>query len=83
MLGQPDPAFELGLRLGRPPAPVGVQPHVVHGDFRLGNLMVETTGLAAVLDWELAHLGDPIEDGWAVRAGLSPGSDLPVAGLGP
>jgi aminoglycoside phosphotransferase (APT) family kinase protein len=35
---------------------------VVHGDFRLGNLLVDPTGLRAVLDWELAHLGDPLED---------------------
>ena len=34
----------------------------VHGDFRLGNLIVNETGLAAVIDWELAHLGDPLQD---------------------
>ncbi|WP_375286266.1 phosphotransferase family protein [Sphingomonas sp.] len=39
---------------------------LVHGDFRNGNLMVDPgTGLVAVLDWELAHVGDPAEDlGW-------------------
>ena len=38
---------------------------VVHGDFRLGNLIVDDDGLRAVLDWELAHVGDPMEDlGW-------------------
>jgi aminoglycoside phosphotransferase (APT) family kinase protein len=38
---------------------------LVHGDFRNGNLMVNEDGLAAVLDWELAHQGDPREDlGW-------------------
>lgn len=43
-----------------------VTPHLVHGDFRNGNIMVDATeGLVAVLDWELAHLGDPAEDiGW-------------------
>jgi len=64
--GEPHPAFELGLRwLGEhvPPAPKG--PGLVHGDFRLGNLVVGPDGLLAVLDWELAHLGDPVEDlGW-------------------
>ena len=35
---------------------------VVHGDFRLGNLIVDANGLGAVLDWELAHTGDPRED---------------------
>jgi aminoglycoside phosphotransferase (APT) family kinase protein len=42
-----------------PPIP---NPVLVHGDFRLGNIMVDADGLAAVLDWELAHLGDPHED---------------------
>jgi aminoglycoside phosphotransferase (APT) family kinase protein len=38
---------------------------LVHGDFRSGNIIVDDQGLAAVLDWELAHWGDPIEDiGW-------------------
>ncbi len=41
-------------------------PCLVHGDFRVGNLMVDPeNGLVGVLDWELAHLGDPAEDlGW-------------------
>ena len=34
----------------------------MHGDFRLGNLIVDESGLGAVLDWELAHIGDPRED---------------------
>jgi len=47
-----------------PPAPRG--PVLVHGDFRLGNLMVDTEGLAGVLDWEITHFGDPREDiAWA------------------
>ena len=38
---------------------------LVHGDFRIGNVLVSPDGLEAVLDWELAHIGDPIEDlGW-------------------
>jgi aminoglycoside phosphotransferase (APT) family kinase protein len=43
-----------------------VAPRLVHGDFRNGNILVDPAhGLAAVLDWELAHLGDPAEDlGW-------------------
>ncbi len=40
-------------------------PTLVHGDFRLGNLIVSPLGVAAVLDWEMAHIGDPVEDlGW-------------------
>jgi aminoglycoside phosphotransferase (APT) family kinase protein len=47
-----------------PPPPE--QPVLVHGDFRNGNLMIHPEqGLVGVLDWELAHLGDPAEDlGW-------------------
>ena len=42
------------------PAPAA--PRLVHGDFRLGNLLVDQGRLTGVLDWELAHLGDPHED---------------------
>jgi aminoglycoside phosphotransferase (APT) family kinase protein len=37
-------------------------PRLVHGDFRMGNLIVDDSGLAAVLDWELVHLGQAYED---------------------
>ncbi|MBB2993547.1 aminoglycoside phosphotransferase (APT) family kinase protein [Mycolicibacterium iranicum] len=40
------------------PSPMGV----VHGDFRMGNLIVDDSGLAAVLDWELTHIGESYED---------------------
>jgi len=66
-LGEPHPALELGLRwLGRQ-MPSCERLVVVHGDYRLGNIVVDPhDGLHAVLDWELAHLGDPGEDvGWA------------------
>jgi aminoglycoside phosphotransferase (APT) family kinase protein len=39
---------------------------IVHGDYRTGNLLYDQTGIRGVLDWEMAHLGDPVEDlGWA------------------
>jgi aminoglycoside phosphotransferase (APT) family kinase protein len=83
LLGQPHPAFELGLRWLDAHRPEPGTPVVVHGDFRLGNLMVDDHGLAAVLDWELAHLGDPVEDlGWLCVRAWRFGSDLPVAGVG-
>jgi aminoglycoside phosphotransferase (APT) family kinase protein len=56
------PAFELGMRwleANRPPTDFAT---VVHGDFRNGNLIVGADDLRAVLDWELVHLGDPMED---------------------
>ncbi len=82
-LGQPHPAFELGLRWLDAHRPPTSEPQVVHGDFRLGNLMIDADGLAAVLDWELAHLGDPVEDlGWLCVRAWRFGSDRPVAGVG-
>src|SRR5262249_9024439 len=63
--GEPHPAFELALQWLAAHAPDEVEPQLVHGDFRNGNLVVGADGVRAVLDWELAHLGDPIEDlGW-------------------
>jgi aminoglycoside phosphotransferase (APT) family kinase protein len=59
----PHPTFRLGLNwLTReiPSPSEGV--HIVHGDFRNGNMLVTDQGLSAVLDWELAHRGDPMED---------------------
>lgn len=59
------PVFELALAWLRQNAPAPLPTTLVHGDFRNGNLMVNGEGLAAVLDWELAHQGDPREDlGW-------------------
>jgi aminoglycoside phosphotransferase (APT) family kinase protein len=55
----------------------------VHGDFRNGNLIVGPDGIRAVLDWELAHLGDPLEDlGWLCVKAWRFGSPLPVGGFG-
>ena len=58
----PRPIFELAMAWLKDHAPAPMGPVLVHGDFRLGNLMVDDQGLAAVLDWELAHIGDPRED---------------------
>lgn len=60
------PTFEAAFRWLEASAPEPVAPVLVHGDFRNGNLMVHPQqGLVGVLDWELAHLGDPAEDlGW-------------------
>jgi aminoglycoside phosphotransferase (APT) family kinase protein len=76
-MGEPHPAFELGFRWLDRNQPASRVDTVVHGDFRNGNLVVGPDGLRGVLDWELAHLGDPLEDlGWlcvrAWRFGASP-----------
>lgn len=79
----PHPAIELALRWLRARAPQPRRLALVHGDFRLGNVIVGPEGLRAVLDWELAHVGDPLEDlGWlCVRAWRFGNDTLPVAGL--
>lgn len=82
---QPGPVFELGLRwlerhLPPPPARLGV----VHGDVRNGNIIVDHDGLAAVLDWEVARIGDPMEDlAWPCLRCWRFGEDaLEVGGFG-
>ena len=84
-IGEPLPAVEAGLRwLRLNPPPRSARRALVHGDFRLGNFIVDADGLAAVIDWELAHGGDPVEDiGWLmIRAWRFGNDDLPVAGVG-
>lgn len=79
------PVFELAFLWLRDHAPGDVASAVlVHGDFRNGNLMVGVEGLRAVLDWELAHVGDPMEDlGWmCVRSWRFGRRALPVGGFG-
>ena len=60
------PVFELAFRKLKAQAPPVANPVLLHGDFRNGNLMIHPQGsLAAVLDWELAHVGDAASDlGW-------------------
>lgn len=83
--GWPRPVFELALRWLRDhdPGP-SARVTLVHGDFRHGNLMIGNDGVRAVLDWELAHLGDPMEDlGWiCVNSWRFGGIDKPVGGFG-
>ncbi|MGW4798268.1 phosphotransferase family protein [Nonomuraea sp. NPDC004297] len=82
-LGEPHPVFELALRRLAGTRPRGRRPTVVHGDFRNGNLIVGPEGIRAVLDWELAHAGDPLEDlGWLCVKAWRFGSPLPVGGFG-
>ena len=83
-LGEPHPAFELAFRALESERPAPARSTLVHGDFRMGNLMVDSGGLTGVLDWELAHVGDPIEDlGWlCVPAWRFVRPDRPAAGLG-
>jgi aminoglycoside phosphotransferase (APT) family kinase protein len=83
-IGEPLPGVEAGLRWLRLHAPPAAAERLVHGDFRLGNLIVDENGLAAVIDWELCHSGDPAEDiGWlCIRSWRFGNDEFPVAGLG-
>jgi len=82
-LDEPLPALELAVRWLTAHKPVPGELVVVHGDFRLGNLVVGDDGLAGVLDWELAHLGHPVEDlGWFCVRAWRFGSALPAGGVG-
>jgi len=82
-LGQPHPTFELAFRWLDRNRPDSTRRSVVHGDFRNGNLLVDGSGIVAVLDWELAHQGDPVEDlGWLCVKSWRFGVDLPVGGFG-
>lgn len=56
------PIIALGLRWLEDNCPAPTTPVLIHGDYRMGNLLVEGSGLTGVLDWELAHFGDRHED---------------------
>lgn len=82
-LGEVRPALELGARWLDAHRPAAGPRRVVHGDFRLGNLMIGPDGLRAVLDWELAHVGDPVEDiGWLCAPAWRFGGTGRVGGFG-
>jgi len=53
---------------------------IVHGDYRLGNMIVNASGrVGAVLDWELCTLGDPLADvGYLLNNWTEPGESSPV-----
>lgn len=81
----PFPVFELAFRYLRQHLPESREVRVLHGDYRLGNIVFDGQGIVSILDWELAHLGDPLEDlAWTmVRAWRFGHDDQDVAGLGP
>jgi len=77
------PVFELALRTLEADRPPARSPVIVHGDLRLGNLIVGPESLAAVIDWELVHAGNPAEDlGWFCVKAWRFGAGAPAAGLG-
>jgi aminoglycoside phosphotransferase (APT) family kinase protein len=62
VMGDTTATFEWGFRWLAARRPRSSPAVLVHGDFRMGNLIVEGSELAAVLDWELVHVGEAYED---------------------
>jgi aminoglycoside phosphotransferase (APT) family kinase protein len=84
---EPQPITRAAIRwLRANPPPPAQKLSVVHGDYRTGNFLYDTAGeIGGVLDWEMAHLGDPLEDlawgfnpVWTFSRGLA-GGLLPQA----
>ncbi len=81
--GVASPMLELALRWLDQHRPRETRRTVVHGDFRNGNLVISPEGVRAALDWELVHLGDPMEDlGWLCTRAWRFGGKPPVGGFG-
>lgn len=78
---RPHPMAHRALQWLRANSPVAERLSLVHGDYRLGNFLERDGRISAILDWELVHLGDPIEDlGWAFLPQYRGGGPL-VCGL--
>jgi aminoglycoside phosphotransferase (APT) family kinase protein len=85
VIGDTTATFEWAFRWLADNRPAPSPPRLVHGDFRMGNLIVDGSGLAAVLDWELVHVGEMYEDlAWfCIRAWrFGAPVDLAAGGLG-
>lgn len=80
---EPHPAFELAFRFLLSRMPTSPRQTLVHGDYRIGNVIFGPEGVRSIIDWELAHIGDPMEDlGWlCVRAWRFGEDRKPVGGL--
>ena len=77
------PVFDLAIEKLKAEEPPQRDPVLLHGDLRLGNVIVGPDGLRAVLDWELTHAGNPAQDlGWLCVKAWRFGAAAPVAGMG-
>ena len=79
------PAFEYALHWAKINMPQNEAVTFIHGDFRIGNLLVDEAGLSAVIDWEFGHTGSPLEElGYLCMRDWRFGNDhLHAAGLCP
>jgi aminoglycoside phosphotransferase (APT) family kinase protein len=80
----PHPALELVIRWLKTHQPPPAEAVLLHGDYRLGNIIFTEEGVQAILDWELAHIGDPHEDlGYISTQAWRFGQDAgPIGGIG-
>jgi aminoglycoside phosphotransferase (APT) family kinase protein len=76
---EPQPALGFAFHWLKTHQPVAERISLVHGDYRFGNFLFEGSRITALLDWEMAHLGDPVEDiAWAYRSLWTPEMHLPL-----
>ncbi len=82
----PLPAIETLARRLAAAMPASPAPTLVHGDYRLGNLALDPRDpgrVAAIFDWEMATLGDPLADlGYTLIYWTEPGEAIDAAGIG-
>jgi aminoglycoside phosphotransferase (APT) family kinase protein len=79
---EPQPALELGIAWLRTHQPVAQKVTLVHADYRTGNFLVDKGRITGVLDWEMVHLGDPLEDlAWVCLRSWRWGGDSRIGGL--
>ena len=80
---EPQPVLEMAfswLKRHQPPAPPRLV--LVHADYRTGNFLYDKTGITGILDWEMAHAGDPVEDvAWLMIKSWRWAGDERVGGL--
>lgn len=77
---EPQPIIRAGIRwLRANPPPPARHLAVVHGDFRVGNFLYRKDGsIVGVLDWEMGHIGDPLEDiAWSCAQAFRWANDYP------
>lgn len=82
-LETPQPMIDYAAKWLEAHAPDAFEARLVHNDFRNGNFMLSPQGIVAVLDWEIAHIGDPMRDlGWICTNSWRFGGEGPVGGFG-
>ena len=83
LLQTPQPMIDYTARWLKENLPKDSGLTLVHNEFRNGNIMISPQKVVAVLDWEEAHIGDPMRDlGWLCTNSWRYGSDKPVGGFG-